>query len=114
MPITAALCLIWASADAHAFLVKAEPAVGATLGHAPSGIRLEFTEAVELSFSGVEMADAKGAAVALKAPHFGDAAHKVIVTDLPDLAPGPYHLKWHVVSVDTHRTDGDFTFTVKP
>ena len=110
----AALCLMSASADAHAFLAKADPGVGATLHQAPSSVRLEFTEAVELAFSGIEMADPKGAAVALKAPHFGDAAHKVIVADLPVLAPGLYHLNWHVVSVDTHRTDGDFTFTVKP
>ena len=110
----AALCLLSAGAQAHAFLVRAEPAVGATVGNVPPAIRLEFSEAVELAFSGVDMADAGGIAIILKAPHFGDAAHKVIVADLPPLAPGAYHLKWHVVSVDTHRTDGDFTFTVKP
>jgi methionine-rich copper-binding protein CopC len=114
MLIAAALCLISASAEAHAFLVKADPAVGAALHNGPAVIRLEFTEAVELAFSGVEIADGKGTAVALKGPRFGDVAHKVIVADLPALTPGPYHLKWHVVSVDTHRTEGDFTFTIKP
>jgi len=32
---------------------------------------------------------------------------------LPPLPAGTYRVKWHVVSVDTHRTQGDFKFTVK-
>jgi hypothetical protein len=109
-----ALCLISTVAEAHAFLLKADPMVGSTLSKAPSTVRLEFSEAVELAFSGVEMADGSGAGVPLKGQRFGDAAHKVIVADLPALSSGIYHLKWHVVSVDTHRTDGDFSFTLKP
>ena len=30
------------------------------------------------------------------------------------LAPGQYKVSWHVVSVDTHHTHGDFTFIVAP
>ncbi len=26
--------------------------------------------------------------------------------------PGAYHVRWHAVSVDTHKTEGNFTFTV--
>jgi len=33
---------------------------------------------------------------------------------VPPLAPGRYRVKWHVLSVDTHVTEGDFTFTVAP
>jgi methionine-rich copper-binding protein CopC len=28
------------------------------------------------------------------------------------LAPGNYTVKWHVTSVDTHKTQGSFSFTV--
>jgi copper resistance protein C len=28
------------------------------------------------------------------------------------LAPGVYQVQWHVISVDTHRTQGNFSFTV--
>jgi hypothetical protein len=26
--------------------------------------------------------------------------------------PGTYRVNWHVLSVDTHTTEGNFTFTV--
>ncbi len=29
-------------------------------------------------------------------------------------APGAYTVHWQAVSVDTHHTQGDFRFTVKP
>ena len=33
---------------------------------------------------------------------------------LKPLAPGTYKVIWRVLSVDTHRTQGDFTFKVGP
>jgi hypothetical protein len=30
------------------------------------------------------------------------------------LMPGVYQVHWHVISVDTHRTEGNFSFTVAP
>ena len=33
---------------------------------------------------------------------------------LNPLPPGTYKVVWHVVSVDTHPTEGDFTFQVAP
>jgi hypothetical protein len=30
------------------------------------------------------------------------------------LKPGVYKVIWHAVSVDTHKTQGSFQFTVKP
>jgi hypothetical protein len=30
------------------------------------------------------------------------------------LTPGTYRVSWRVVSVDTHPTEGNFTFTIKP
>jgi hypothetical protein len=37
-----------------------------------------------------------------------------LVLPLPPLAPGRYRVRWHVVSVDTHRTEGEFGFEVTP
>ena len=100
-------------ADAHAFLLKSDPAVGAT-GSAPKTLRLEFSEAIELGFSGIDLTNASGGALALNGVHFADEAHKVLIAGLPALAAGAYRVRWHVVSVDTHRTEGEFGFTVKP
>jgi methionine-rich copper-binding protein CopC len=102
-----------AMVSAHAFLVKSNPAVGATAAAKPAALTLEFSEAIELGFSGVEVSNASGP-LALKGLGFADTAHKVLLATLPIVAPGLYSVKWHVVSVDTHRTEGEYTFTVKP
>jgi hypothetical protein len=33
---------------------------------------------------------------------------------LKPLKPGIYHVRWHALSIDTHRTEGAFAFTVAP
>ena len=100
-------------AHAHAFLVKSDPSVGATVA-APRTLRLEFSEAVELAFSGIEVAKDAGGAVPTQNVRLNGNDHKVLMADLPPLSPGAYRVKWHVISVDTHRTEGDFAFSVKP
>jgi methionine-rich copper-binding protein CopC len=30
------------------------------------------------------------------------------------LPPGKYKVRWRILSVDTHRTEGSFSFEVKP
>ena len=113
--LAAVLSLIMGSdAQAHAFLVKADPAVGSAVTNKPTALRLEFSEALEFAFSGVELATASGSALTLNGMRFADDTHKVLVAGVPVLAPGMYRVKWHAVSVDTHRTEGEFTFTVKP
>jgi methionine-rich copper-binding protein CopC len=37
-----------------------------------------------------------------------------MVLTLPALAPGHYQVSWHAVSVDTHRTEGTFSFDIQP
>jgi len=42
-----------------------------------------------------------------------DAASRTLLrVPLKPLAPGTYRVKWRVLSVDTHVTEGDFTFRV--
>jgi len=112
--VVAILCvLVGGGAGAHAFLVRSEPAVGAAVA-APRVLRLAFSEAVEPALSGVEVASEAGARLALRSPRFEGGDRKVLVVDLPRLAPGRYRVTWHVVSVDMHATEGDFTFRVRP
>ena len=100
-------------ANAHAFLLKSDPSVGATVT-APKTLRLEFSEAVELAFSGIDVANGRGGAVPTQNVRLNGNDHKVLLADVPPLSAGAYRVKWHVVSVDTHRTEGDFAFNVKP
>jgi methionine-rich copper-binding protein CopC len=105
-----ALLAIHGGADAHAFLLKSEPVVGALVA-APKTVFLEFSEAVELEFSGVEVARAAGSALGGGKLHFAGNDRKVLVADLPQLPRGAYRVKWLVGSVDTYRTEGVFDLT---
>ena len=99
-------------ADAHAFLVKSSPAVGSTVRTGITELNLEFSEPVELAFSGLELANASGAPLPLVSFGFGDSTHRTLVGKVSMLMPGSYVVKWHVVSTDTHPTEGSFTFRV--
>jgi methionine-rich copper-binding protein CopC len=102
------------AAQAHAHLDHSQPAAGVTIKAAPNEVTLSFTEAVEPKFSSIEVRDAKGTAVqsgSAQAVAGNTAQLRVGVKALP---PGTYTVKWRVLSVDTHRSQGDFTFTVGP
>lgn len=114
-PSLAALALMLPAtgAWAHAFLDRSSPPVGATVGSAPRAVTLTFTEAIEPLFSRVQVTDAKGNPVTSGKPAVqGDG--RVLAVGLTALPPGTYTVDWHVTSVDTHRTQGHFTFTVQP
>jgi methionine-rich copper-binding protein CopC len=98
-----------ATAEAHAFLDHAEPRVGSTVPTAPREIVLSYTQNLEPAFSSVEVSDANGARVYLGKPKIGASTMRV---GLKPLAPGTYRVRWQVLSVDTHTTEGSFTFHV--
>ena len=103
------------AAFAHAQLQKAEPAVGGTVTASPKEIRLKFSEGVEPRFSSIALADAKGAAEPLGKPSLDPADNSVLVAPVSQtLKPGVYKVTWRAVSVDTHKTQGAFSFTVAP
>jgi len=102
------------AADAHAFLEQATPAVGGAVAASPREIRLTFSEGVELRFSGIALATIDGRRIATGPVAAAPGDNKQLVLMIPPLAPGRYRVSWHVVSVDTHRTEGEYTFTVGP
>jgi hypothetical protein len=111
--LTAAACLIGHAAFAHAFLDRASPAVGSEVSGSPPALNLTYTEPVEPLFSTVEVTNAGGTRVDEGKPTPQDDG-RVLSVKLKTLPPGDYHVAWHVTSVDTHKTEGHFTFTVKP
>jgi copper resistance protein C len=100
-------------AAAHAMLDHAEPRVGADVGQSPSQLKLWYTQRLEPAFSKIQVFDAGGKEVDRKDTHLDPNDKAKLVVSLPPLSAGTYKVKWHVVSVDTHRTQGDFKFTVK-
>lgn len=111
--ILAAACLAGHSAWAHAFLDRASPAVGSEVSGSPPSLTLTYTEPVEPLFSTVQVTAATGARVEDGKPTPQEDG-RVLVVKLKTLPPGVYTVAWHVTSVDTHKTEGHFTFTVKP
>ena len=100
-------------AHAHAVLDHASPLVGSTVRAAPKTISLWFTQKLEAAFSAIEVRDAGGARVdAGKTQVGGDGT--MLTVGLKALSPGTYQVHWHVLSVDTHKTEGNFSFTVGP
>jgi copper resistance protein C len=111
--IITAACLFGHAAWAHAFLERASPAVGSEVSGSPPALTLTYSEPVEPLFSNIEVKNASGAAVNETKTTSGNGG-RVLVTALKPLPPGVYSVSWHVTSVDTHKTEGHFTFTVKP
>lgn len=105
--------LIAARADAHAMLDHAQPAVGSTVA-APKSVTLWFTESLEPAFSTIEVRNAQGASVQAGKATVDAADRTELRVPLKALPPGTYKVIWRVLSVDTHRTQGDFTFKVGP
>jgi methionine-rich copper-binding protein CopC len=99
---------------AHAFLNQAVPPVDGTVTTSLKEIRLSFSEGIEPRFSGIDLATSDGRAIASGPATPDPSDDKQLVLVLPPLAPGRYKISWHVVSVDTHRTEGAYSFTVAP
>jgi copper resistance protein C len=103
---------IQSSAWAHAFLDHADPKVGSTVAKSPAVIKIWFTQELEPVFSSVKVQDAQGKQVDKKDMHLDDKDKTLMIVSLPSLPNGTYTVIWHAVSVDTHRTQGSFKFTV--
>ncbi|PYI79168.1 MAG: copper resistance protein CopC [Verrucomicrobia bacterium] len=101
-----------ATLEAHAFLERAEPAVGSTVQTSPSEARVLFTENIEPALSTVQVFDASGKEVDKRDMHLDLLNHALLRISLPRLEAGTYKVVWRVVSVDTHVTNGNFIFRV--
>jgi methionine-rich copper-binding protein CopC len=105
----ASALLMASSAHAHAHLESASPAAGSTVATAPSEVTLSFSEKLEPAFSRLEVRNAQGARVD-QAP--ATINGNTISAPLKPVPPGRYTVRWRVLSVDTHKTEGSFTFQV--
>ena len=97
------------AACAHAFLDHASPLVGSTVPAAPHEVVMTFTQNLEAAFSTAQVTDSGGARVDQgKAQVSGNT----MTVGLKAIGPGSYKVHWHALSVDTHSTEGTFTFHV--
>jgi len=113
--IALAICLLALgvpAADAHAFLDRAQPRVGSSVASAPREVTLWFTQNLEPAFCGASVKDSSGARVDQGKAHVDPGSPNVLRLSLKPLSPGSYTVYWQVLSVDTHTTEGTFSFRV--
>ncbi len=108
----AVVALAGATARAHAFLDHASPAVGSSIRTAPAVVMMWFTQQLEPAFSTVTVTDKSGNRVDKDDAQVDAKDPSELRISLRPLPPGTYNVAWHVLSVDTHTTEGHFTFAV--
>jgi copper resistance protein C len=99
---------------AHAMLDHANPRVGSSVKAVPGRVELWFTEPLEPAFSTLKVVDADGRQVDGRDAEVDKGDRKHLSVSVLSMPPGRYRVIWRVVSVDTHATEGDFTFDVSP
>lgn len=97
------------AALAHAFLDHASPLVGSTVASPPHDVVLTFTQSLEPAFSTVTVTNDSGANVGQGKAQISGNTMRI---GLKAQGAGTYHVHWHALSVDTHTTEGTFTFHV--
>ncbi|MBF7015725.1 copper homeostasis periplasmic binding protein CopC [Novosphingobium sp. HR1a] len=115
----AASAVVATAAQAHPKLATASPAADAMVA-APTKIQLVFTEALVAQFSGIDltMTEMPGMKMGpmkingVKATLAPDGK-TLAATFAKPLSAGTYKVDYHVVSADTHRIQGSYTFKVK-
>lgn len=116
LTVSAAALALAGAAAAHPKLLAASPAANATVA-APGHVELHFSEKLVPAFStaDVTMAAMPGMA-AMKmvgAAAIAPDGHTLVITPKSALPAGHYIVAWHVVSTDTHKVTGSYTFAVK-
>src|SRR5260370_2628794 len=112
MGVTLVLVVLWvAPASAHADLVSASPAPGASLSQAPAVV-LRFSEILNPSLSTITVTGPAGDATSGPTPVLPGNA-RVMQRPLALLRPGRYVVRWaSVASDDGHTLNGSYGFAV--
>jgi copper resistance protein C len=97
----------------HAYPDHADPKVGSTISIAPTRVRIWFDSALEPVFSTIMVHNADGRMVDKGDGHVDSSDPTLLEISLPPLTPGTYRVIWNVVARDTHRTMGNYVFTIK-
>jgi copper transport protein len=109
----AALLSAAPAAFAHAQLLGASPASGATLTTQPKFVVFKFGENVGGTLGAVRVYDAAGNEVDdASVSHPGGNAHSIAVGLQPQLPDGTYTATYRVISADTHIVYGGLVFNI--
>lgn len=113
LALAAALALLPAAGEPHAFLLKSSPARRAVLRQAPPRVELWFNERLERAYSTASVTTEAGARVDRADASVDPTDGRRLSVSLPPLTPGGYVVRFRVLSVDGHVVEASYPFTVK-
>ena len=100
------------SVAAHAELDTATPADGSTVEGSPPEVSGTFTQIMKPEGSSLQLRDESGDVIAEGGVDPVDPK-RMSITDLPELAPGTYEVRWTTISAEDNELARDrWTFTV--
>jgi len=100
-------------ASSHAIVLESSPAADAVLASAPPQVTLRFNSKIEKRFTRITLAAGDRPPAELALPERADhGSPDRLVIPLRPLAPGVYVLRYRVLAVDGHITEGALRFTV--
>jgi copper transport protein len=97
--------------SAHAELVSAEPAPGASLAQAPTQFTLTFSEPLQMG-SSLLLTTADFTTIPIATQLHPDAPNTLLGDNVPSLAPGIYTMQWLIISSDGHSQTGSYQFLI--
>lgn len=107
------LCVLPEASWGHAFPDHSDPKVGSTANSPLVSIRIWFDSDLEPAFSTIMVHNTDGKMIDKRDGRVNPSDPKLLEVSVPPLAAGTYLVIWNVVARDGHRTNGQYTFTVK-
>jgi len=98
-------------ASAHSFPQKETPSAGQRLSAAPSEVTIKFDAPIEKLFATLEVISADGKSETVGQP-LVDPSAMTLSAKLGPLKQGDYTVKWGIVCIDSHHTEGSYVFSV--
>ena len=97
----------------HTFPDHSDPKVGSTVEGSPPSVRIWFDSYIESAFSTLMVYTAAGKMVVKRDSHLNPSDPKLLEVNLPLQPAGKYIVMWSVISRDGHKTNGEYSFTIK-
>jgi methionine-rich copper-binding protein CopC len=95
-------------------VIESVPAQGATVREAPRQVELRFNVRIEHALARASLRAIAQEPVALEALPSAEARTERLVLRLPALKSGAYEVRYQVLAVDGHVTQGVLRFRVLP
>ena len=109
--LLAAIAIRGSTAMAHSFPEAESPSAGQELSSPPPSVTIRYDAPIEKLLAKLEVFNAAGKSEVAGEPEVG-ADGLTLSVKVGALEPGEYTVKWSVLCIDTHHTEGSYQFTV--